>query len=269
VPELSIIVVTFNAADTLPRTLASVACQLDVSPRSAEVLVIDGASTDTTVEIARSFDCVTSIISEPDSGIYDAMNKGARLASGRWVQFLNAGDTFTDSGSLSKIVVGLHEARAEGAVWAVGGARNLQALKGAPIRIPSIPHQWWRHTIGLQPHCHQASWFDRALFNALGGHSLEYGLVGDFDLILRFGVLRKPFEMPEIVIDYLGGGISELNPHVPRLLNAVRVDRLGISPGASMAIGGIVGAINRLRHDVGTARRYAKGVLTSAASGAR
>lgn len=266
-PELSVIVATFNAADTLPRTLASIAGQVDVAPGHTEVLVIDGASTDATVEIARSFDCVTSIISEPDSGIYDAMNKGARLASGSWVQFLNAGDAYSAPHSLKVILAGLDDAADAGRSWAVGGARNLQGLRGDPLRIPSVPHRWWRHAVGLQSHCHQACWFDRALFEAVGGHSSNYGIAGDFDLIVRFGILCKPYEIPSIVIDYLGGGISERNPEVPALLRAIRVDRLGISPASSEAIGRTVGAINQLRRIIGTARRSARGTLRRPAPG--
>jgi hypothetical protein len=101
----------------------------------------------------------------------------------------------------------------------------------------------------------------------VGGHSSDYGIAGDFDLIVRFGILCKPYEIPDTVIDYLGGGISERNPQVPGLLRAVRVDRLGIRPVTSELIGGTVGAINGLRRYIGTARRSALGALRRPTTG--
>lgn len=89
-PLVSIITITYNAAEVLPATMASVAEQ---SFRDFEHLIIDGASTDTTLLVARS-NPDTRIISEPDKGLYDAMNKGLKAARGKYVLFLNAGDAF-------------------------------------------------------------------------------------------------------------------------------------------------------------------------------
>lgn len=95
----SIITITYNAASTLPPTLESVSRQ---SCSDYEHLIIDGASSDATTELAQSYspDPRRKTISEPDKGLYDAMNKGMRLAKGDYLIFLNAGDSFADADTL-------------------------------------------------------------------------------------------------------------------------------------------------------------------------
>lgn len=91
-PTLSVITVCYNAHDELKKTIQSVATQ---TYPHIEYIVIDGASTDGTVELLREWaDRIDHLVSEPDHGIYDAMNKGLALATGTYLCFLNAGDTF-------------------------------------------------------------------------------------------------------------------------------------------------------------------------------
>lgn len=97
-PLISIITITYNAAGEIMPTLESVASQ---TFRDFEHILIDGASSDATVELARQFGHVR-ILSEKDRGLYDAMNKGLRMARGRYVLFLNAGDAFHSDGILEK-----------------------------------------------------------------------------------------------------------------------------------------------------------------------
>ena len=99
-PLFSIITITFNAAGTLPATLRSVERQTFTD---YEYLIVDGASTDGTVAIARHSAAVSSVTSEPDKGLYDAMNKGLRKARGGYLVFLNAGDAFHEPDTLQKI----------------------------------------------------------------------------------------------------------------------------------------------------------------------
>jgi glycosyltransferase involved in cell wall biosynthesis len=90
--KLSIITITYNAEAVLERTLKSVFAQTN---QNFEYIIIDGASKDNTLEVARRFK-VKNIVSEPDKGIYDAMNKGFELAKGEYVWFMNAGDEIHD-----------------------------------------------------------------------------------------------------------------------------------------------------------------------------
>lgn len=99
-PLISVITVTFNAGATLPATMESVAAQ---SCHDYEHIIMDGVSKDSTLEIARQLSTSrTRVVSSPDNGIYDAMNKALRVATGKYVLFLNAGDTFYDSGTLKR-----------------------------------------------------------------------------------------------------------------------------------------------------------------------
>ena len=90
-PKFSVITVTYNAEAVLEDTIQSVISQ---TYRHVEYIIVDGASKDKTVEIIKQYESgIASWISEPDKGLYDAMNKGLKLATGDYVWFLNAGDT--------------------------------------------------------------------------------------------------------------------------------------------------------------------------------
>ena len=103
--KISIITVTYNAASVLKRTLDSVKAQ---SWQQIEHLIIDGASKDETISMAETYKAQCPyevvILSEPDKGLYDAMNKGLRLATGDYLVFLNAGDTLHAANTLETIV---------------------------------------------------------------------------------------------------------------------------------------------------------------------
>jgi glycosyltransferase involved in cell wall biosynthesis len=102
--KLSVIIATYNAVENLPKTLDSILAQTN---KDYEVLVIDGKSTDGTQKLASSyekqFEGRLTIVSEPDEGIYDAMNKGIDAAKGEWLYFLGAGDYFIDNRVLEYI----------------------------------------------------------------------------------------------------------------------------------------------------------------------
>lgn len=99
-PLISVITVTFNAAGTLPATMQSIREQ---KCADFEHLIIDGASTDDTLAVARRYSTPgLRILSEPDKGLYDAMNKGLRMARGKYVLFLNAGDRLATGATLSR-----------------------------------------------------------------------------------------------------------------------------------------------------------------------
>ena len=91
---ISIITVSYNAVKTIEDTINSV---LNQTYPNIEYIIIDGGSTDGTLDVIKKYqDKITYWVSEPDKGIYDAMNKGALKATGVWLHFMNAGDTFYD-----------------------------------------------------------------------------------------------------------------------------------------------------------------------------
>ena len=99
-PLISVITVCYNAASLIEETILSVLSQ---DYQNLEYLIIDGASTDGTVDIIRKYAGRLKFVSEPDRGIYDAMNKGLKMATGDWVNFMNAGDYFANNHVLSDI----------------------------------------------------------------------------------------------------------------------------------------------------------------------
>jgi glycosyltransferase involved in cell wall biosynthesis len=269
--ELSIIIATLNPGPLLGRTLLSIEEQRGVEWSTVEVLVADGGSSDGSFEMARTSPIVSRAARDRDDGIYDGMNKGAEMAKGVWLQYLNAGDTYTGATALSTVLFNLRTAG--NSLWVVGAARNMRGGKYSPIAIRNLPHVWWRHAVGIQSHCHQACFFRREVFSALGGHSQQYGTAGDFDFILRIGVAAgPPAEFPEVVVDYLGGGVSEQSSwKTARLLHAVRSDRLAlgfIGNRADFLIGLLVAVLNFSRKFAGGARA-SLGIESSAVKSAR
>lgn len=108
-PLFSIITITYNAAETIETTFRSVVGQ---SFTDYEYIVVDGDSKDGTVDFLRSRkNCLAVFISEPDKGLYDAMNKGMHLAKGEYLIFLNAGDTFHSENTLADIAVSIGTSR--------------------------------------------------------------------------------------------------------------------------------------------------------------
>ena len=99
-PLISVITVCYNAASLIEETIQSVLSQ---DYPNLEYLIIDGASTDGTVDVIRKYAGRLRFVSEPDRGIYDAMNKGLKMATGEWVNFMNAGDTFADNSVVNAV----------------------------------------------------------------------------------------------------------------------------------------------------------------------
>ena len=100
--KISVVTVCYNAADTIDKTMLSV---LNQTYHDIEYIIIDGGSTDGTVEIIRKYaDRIAYWVSEPDKGIYDAMNKGIKVATGEWINFMNAGDSLFSRDTLQQFI---------------------------------------------------------------------------------------------------------------------------------------------------------------------
>ncbi|MBD8349064.1 glycosyltransferase family 2 protein [Dysgonomonas sp. HGC4] len=194
-PLVSIITITYNAIEVLEKTIESV---INQSYPNVEYIIIDGGSTDGTVDTIQQYqDQISYWISEPDKGIYDAMNKGLKKASGEWVNFMNAGDYFYDSFVIDSVF---------SLDW-----YNYDIICGRKEgeKIDRRKATRWNlyKSMGI---CHQVI-FSRLKF-LKNGFNLEYKISADFDWLLKAYYNRARIKMVDIVVViYQGGGISESN----------------------------------------------------------
>lgn len=203
----SIITITFNASGELPATMASVAEQ---DFKDFEHLIVDGASTDDTLEVARRLGTPSlRILSERDKGLYDAMNKGLRMARGKYVVFLNAGDAFSRPD-----VLGLYAQAAEGNPKIIYGDTEIvdSDRKVLGPRHLSAPEKLSFDSFkkGMLV-CHQAFVVRRDIAPA---YDLSYRFSADYDWTLRCLEKTVPQEcvnLHTVAIHYLTAGTTDKN----------------------------------------------------------
>jgi len=204
--KVSVITVAFNASHTIADTLDSVAAQLHPD---IEHVVVDGASTDGTLEvIKRHGQRVSRLVSEPDSGIYDAMNKGLRLATGDIIGFLNADDVYVDPGVLARVAAAMEHDRLDvlfGDAEFVSPERPDKSLR----RYRSDRFRPDRIAWGWMP-AHPALFLRRQVYERFGLFRTDYRIAGDFELVARVfhGDTLKYRHVPEVMVRMRTGGIS-------------------------------------------------------------
>ena len=169
-PRISIITVTYNASSVLEKTLRSVASQ---TYDNLEYVVVDGASKDDTLSIVdRWRDHIDILVSEPDKGLYDAMNKGARLATGDWILYMNADDIFVDEGVVADVAAFI-EAHPEAEV-VYGDSEQVFEYGIFPIR-PKVAYT--NHKMAI---AHQATFVKTDVFRS-HPFNLQYRYAADFE----------------------------------------------------------------------------------------
>ncbi len=202
-PLFSIITVTWNAATVIAPTLQSVQRQ---TSSDYEMLIIDGASTDNTLDIVRQTSIASMrIFSEPDKGLYDAMNKGIARARGRYIMFLNAGDALADDTVLARLA--LLAAENPGVIYGqtqlVDAQRNVVGKRHltAPKRLTADSF------LNGMVVCHQAFVARRDL---VPQYDPQYRLSADYDWCIK--VLKKStanaYMGREPIISYLADGMT-------------------------------------------------------------
>jgi glycosyltransferase involved in cell wall biosynthesis len=191
--KISIITVCFNSSATIIDTLRSVAEQ---TYPDIEHLIIDGASQDNTLALVRLHGAhVSKVISENDSGIYDAMNKGLRLASGDVVGFLNSDDIFEDLTAVERIVSTFSSSASDAVYGDLVFVKPTDTTKAVRFWRPG-PHATGACARGWMPP-HPTFYAKRELLVSAGGFDLQYQFQADFDLMLRL------FEVQQIYSTYL------------------------------------------------------------------
>jgi glycosyltransferase involved in cell wall biosynthesis len=178
--KISLITVCYNSAATLEKTIQSVSQQ---THNEIEYIIVDGGSSDETVSIIQKYPAIVSKwISEPDKGLYDAMNKGIALATGDLIGILNSDDTFYNDEVLAQVAQfhQMHDIEAS-----VGNIVQHQA-NGKIIRLYSAKN-WTpqKLRIGFMPP-HPSIFFKRELFHQFGNYQLDFVIGADYELITRF-----------------------------------------------------------------------------------
>ena len=175
--KISIITVCFNSAKTIERTIRSVAAQ---DYPDIEYIIVDGGSTDGTLDIIHQYeDRISRFVSEPDAGIYDAMNKGIQMATGDYITFVNSDDWYNE-GAVSYVAGDIMKRGAAISCYGI----NLFDKDGI---------MEWDDTFARDIHnirfamcrCHNAIFAKRSVFEMYGGFDLAYKISADYDWLLR------------------------------------------------------------------------------------
>jgi len=202
-PKISIITVCFNAEHTIEETIRSV---IDQSYTHIEYLIIDGQSQDNTLSIINKFSSrISKIISEPDTGIYNAMNKGINLATGNYLLFLNADDHLLShtviENYINRIkqnddndiyygdVLVYDQTIGRGKVW------EAKKVSGKVLYNSTLPHP--------------STLYSKSVFEELGGYDESYKISADHEFFLRAFIKGKKFKYINILAAFFAtGGIS-------------------------------------------------------------
>jgi glycosyltransferase involved in cell wall biosynthesis len=204
---ITVITITYNVEDALEGTIKSI---INQDYQNLEYIVIDGASSDNTINIIKKYEkYITKWISEPDNGIYDAMNKGIEMASGEYINFMHAGDTFASNDVISKVVQ---------------NAENIDMVCGDIYNNINGEYKYQK-AAGLSEIyngfftfcCHQAL-FAKTKFLKKYKFDTTYKMAADFDFILKCYHDKCTFKFLDIAIaNFANNGASKKNRVLTRV----------------------------------------------------
>ncbi len=218
--KISVITVCRNSAHTIRDTLASVRSQ---SHPDVEHILVDGASTDNTPAVIREFEHVARLISEPDQGLFDAMNKGIRIATGAVVGILNADDFYPHPGVLARVAAAFEQQEIEAVygdlryVHPEATGRTVRFWRSGPFHPELFRYGW------MPPH--PTFFVRRNLYENLGGYDTRLRSAADYELMLRFLYKFRisVWYLPEVLVHMRTGGLS--NRSLRNRWHANREDR--------------------------------------------
>jgi len=204
--KITIITVVYNGEKHIADCIESV---LGQSYSNIEYILIDGNSTDETYRIAQTYkDRFSILLSEPDKGMYDALNKGITLATGEIIGILNADDMLANEHVIAEVVKKIETTNAD----ALYGDLNYVA----PDNIERVLRKWRSSSakpvdlaLGWMP-AHPTLYVRSELFKKLGGYQLNYGSAADYELMLRFLYKNRvsSVHLPMLMVNMRNGGMS-------------------------------------------------------------
>ncbi len=179
--KISVITVCFNSSATIRDTIESVLAQ---DYPSIEYIIVDGASKDRTMDIVREYgDRIDVVISEPDKGIYDAMNKGIRAATGDVVGLLNSDDFYADESAVRQLIECMDDSGSD-TVFADLVIVDAKDTDRVVRYYDSSTFHPGRLRYGWMP-AHPTFMVKRELYETHGGFSLDYRIAADFEMVAR------------------------------------------------------------------------------------
>jgi len=206
--KISVITVCFNAEKTIGHTIESF---LKQAHKDKELVVVDGASRDGTMRLVESFASPEiAVQSEPDKGLYDAMNKGLSLYRGDGVGFLNADDCFSSRDSLARIAAGLEDCdMVSGDLDFVRDHESgvvVRRWRGTPYVQSGFRRGWMA--------AHPTFYVKRRVVDAVGQFDLTYRIAADYDFMLRSYELHgfESRHIGEVLVHMQAGGLSTAGP---------------------------------------------------------
>jgi len=208
--KISIITVSYNSENFIESCINSL---IDQSYKNIEYIAIDGLSTDNTLKIIKKYSkYISAIISEPDKGIYDAMNKGIKIAKGEIIGFLHSDDLYTNNNVLSKVADIFKENPSLDACYAdliyvkqKDTSRIVRYWKSSKFISGSFSKGW------SPPH--PTFFVRRSVYERFGNFNLNYPIVSDIELMMRFLEINKiqTLYSNEVWIKMRLGGLSNKN----------------------------------------------------------
>lgn len=205
--ELSIIIPTYNSSNTIKSALISI---LQQKFNDFEILIIDACSIDSTLDIVKSFnDERIIIISERDEGVYDAMNKGMRLAKGKWLYFLGSDDELNSNNVLEKVFNVINYNKEICVLYG-----NVQFNNGLPFwanNNKTYDGEFTFEKLMDQNICHQSIFYKREfIFCNKLSYSLKYPICADWDFNLRAWLKSSFIYIDLIIANFNDGGLSSI-----------------------------------------------------------
>ncbi len=207
--KVSVITVCFNAANTIENAIKSVLSQ---TYPDIEYIIIDGASIDRTLEIIRRYENnISKLITEPDNGIYDALNKGIRLSTGDIIGFLHADDFYAHENVIKKVVQCINSKNVDSCYGDLvyidrkNPKRIIRYWKSRPYKENLFKRGW------MPPH--PAFFVKRWVYEKYGLFDTHFKIAADYEIMLRFLYKYKisTWYIPEVLVKMRVGGISNRN----------------------------------------------------------
>ena len=203
--KLSIITICYNSQSSIVKTIESIKNQ---TINNLEYIIIDGGSSDRTIDIIKNYKIVDSFISEKDNGIYDAFNKGIKNATGDIIGFLNSDDIFHNENSLKTILDSFDDDTDcvfGDLVYTNDKNQTKRIWRGSPYKKGAFKKGWMP--------AHPTFYCKKSVYEKYGFYKDEYEIAGDFELMLRFleKYNIKSKYISKTIVNMKLGGVSNKN----------------------------------------------------------